>query len=77
MVLVAQEVERAECIHPHWPDDPIHGAAIVAEEAGETVRAALDAHYCGADRDAIMMEAIHTAATAVRLIRALAGERMK
>jgi hypothetical protein len=38
---VRAEVKRAETLHPHWPPDPIHGAAIVSEESGEAIRAAL------------------------------------
>jgi hypothetical protein len=35
---ILAEVKRAETLHPHWPPDPIHGAAIVSEESGEAQR---------------------------------------
>ena len=65
---VLAEVARTESIHPHWPVDFVHGAAIVAEEAGELVRAALNSHYHHADPDEMRTEAIHTAATAIRFL---------
>lgn len=71
LYLIAHEMERAERKHPNWPTDPIHAAAIVAEEAGECVQAALQHQYEGGNRSAIGEEAIHTGATALRLIKNL------
>jgi hypothetical protein len=62
------EVERAGRIHPNWPSDKIHAAGIVCEEAGELMKAALDSHYFGKSKKDIETEAIHTAATAIRLL---------
>ena len=46
--MVEDELRIAETYHPEWPKDVVHGAAVVAEEAGELVQAALDATYhCG------------------------------
>lgn len=39
------ELKKAEEKFPGWPTDPIHAAAIVAEEAGELVQAAIDFTY--------------------------------
>jgi hypothetical protein len=39
------EIERAKKIHPDWPLDVVHAAAILCEEAGELIQAALDFHY--------------------------------
>jgi hypothetical protein len=36
---ILAELERAEKLHPVWPTDVIHMGAIVAEEAGELIRA--------------------------------------
>lgn len=71
LLLVGQEVERAEAKHPNWPADPIHAAAIVGEESGELLQATVQYTYEGGNRSAIGIEAIHTAATAVRLIKNL------
>lgn len=66
--LVLAEVLRATRLHPRWPDDWIHAAAIVAEESGELVRAALRCTYEDGHDDEMRTEAIHTAATAIRFV---------
>ena len=66
--LVLAELARARKKHPKWPPDKIHQAAIVAEEAGELVQAALDARYGGGSLSDIDKEATHAAATAIRLL---------
>lgn len=42
---IQAEVNRAKTKHPNWPSDNIHGAAIVCEESGELIRAALQHKY--------------------------------
>lgn len=71
LYLIAIEMQRAEEKHPYWPEDPIHAAAIVAEEAGECVQAALQHRYEAASLAPVGEEAIHTAATCVRLLKNL------
>lgn len=66
---ILKELERAESIHPEWPDDPIHAAAIMMEEAGEVVKAVNDAVEKGSDTDDCKMEAIHTAAMCIRFLK--------
>lgn len=68
VALIEREVCRAELLHPAWPSDRIHAAAIVAEEAGELVQAAIDNHYATVRKGRIAEEAVHTAATAIRLL---------
>lgn len=68
---VLAEVARAESIHPEWPDDVIHAAAVVAEESGELIQAALQYRYESGDLADVRKEAMHTAATAIRLIASL------
>jgi len=63
-----QEFNRAAQQHPGWPEDLVHQAAIVAEEAGELVQAALDATYHGGSRERMQQEALQVAAMAVRLL---------
>jgi hypothetical protein len=78
---VAREVARAQELHPDWPADPVYQAAIVGEEAGELLHAALDCKFARCilpqrqpcAHETIMfcplkIEAIHVAATAVRVL---------
>ena len=53
-----------------WPIDIIHGAAIVGEEAGEVLKAALQHTYESKEYGPCLDEAIHTAVTAMRFISA-------
>ena len=39
---VMAEIDRAETLHPVWPNDFVKAAAIPAEEAGELLKAAND-----------------------------------
>jgi len=57
--------------YPTWPADNVHGAAIVGEEAGELIRAALQAHYDGKSNVPISVETMHTIVTALRLLDAI------
>jgi len=76
--LIDDELDRAIAQHPDWPNDLIHGAAIVAEEAGELVQAALQTVYdcidLEADYERMRKEAIQTAAMAVRFLENLVDE---
>lgn len=68
---VLKELQQAESKHPNWPDDQIHAAAIVAEESGELVRAALNFRYEDGSKEEMKMEAIQTAAMAIRFLKHL------
>jgi hypothetical protein len=70
--MVTDEMDRAEKKWPGWPTDPVHGAGIVCEESGELMQAALQYTYEGATDVAMIREAIHTAATALRFIQHMA-----
>ena len=66
---VVQEFISAQKQHPHWPDDLIHGATILAEESGEVVKAALQYTYephKGTNLYDLEKELIQTAAMAIR-----------
>ncbi|MDD4818551.1 MAG: hypothetical protein PHI85_11355 [Victivallaceae bacterium] len=66
---VFAEIERAETLHPAWPRDPVKACSLLAEEAGEAVRAANTYDETRAGKKEIITEAIHTAATAIRLLK--------
>jgi len=66
--LLKLELESAERKHPCWPTDPIHAAAIVAEESGELIQAAIDYVYAGKSRKELVAEAIQTAAMGIQFL---------
>lgn len=66
--LVIDELARARAKHPQFPEDIIHQAGIVGEEAGELLRASINAHYEGGKLSEVQAEAVQTAATAIRLV---------
>lgn len=67
------EVNRARSMFPRWPTDPIHAAALVAEECGELQQAVLEAVYEPAKLSwpNVRVEAIHTAAMCIRFLSSL------
>lgn len=68
LAALGREVTRAEKKHPTWPTDPIHAAAILAEEASEVVKAALQVVYEGGSLAALIEELVQTGAMAVRFL---------
>ena len=66
--LLEQELDRAEAKFPTFPIDPIHAAAVLQEEAGELVQAALQYTYEGGSVDAMRKEAIQVGAMALRFL---------
>lgn len=65
---ILRELDRARRKHPQLGKDLVHQAAIVGEEAGELIRAALLHHYEGGSITDIAKEAEQTGATALRLM---------
>jgi len=65
---IMDELTRARCAYPHWPDDVIHQVAIMAEEAGEAVQAANDIKYHGGSASALRKELAQTAAMCIRCL---------
>ena len=57
------------------PADEIHAAAMMADQAIETVQAAVDCRFYGGSLEDIRRETAHTAATAFRLLMALPEAR--
>ena len=70
---IVDEVERASAKHPNWPEDIVYAAAIVAEESGELIRAAVQ-HEMESEFgciEEVTKEAVQTAATCIRLLEHL------
>lgn len=65
---VFDELKKAEQKHPSWPDDPIHAVGIMVEEAGESMRAAIDVFYNGGDVEHLKKELAQTGAMAIRAL---------
>jgi hypothetical protein len=70
-----EELAKAEYLHPKWPKDEIHAAAIVGEEAGELIRASLQNTYGGGKVSAMRKEAIQTGAMAIRFLKNLLNRK--
>lgn len=71
IALIRAELDRAVTKWPKHPVDPVHCASIVAEEAGELVKASLQYTYEGGGYTKLMeakTEAIQTAVTAIRFV---------
>jgi hypothetical protein len=71
------ETIAAEKKHPLWPDDLIHGVAIVCEESGEAIRAALQCQYEGGEIDDVRRELVQTAATCFRMLAWIDKKRLE
>lgn len=68
IIAIATELGSAEIKHPVWPEDQIHGAAIVGEEAGELLQAALKFRYEKGRYYQMHREAVQVGATALRFL---------
>lgn len=68
LISLSLEMDRALVKHPVWPIDHIHQAAIVVEEAGELLQAALQHKFEDKPFQAMQIEAIHTGAMAIRFL---------
>lgn len=70
---VLKEVDRAIFKFPTWPTDPLHAIAVLGEEFGELTKAVLQYTYepSKTDLKEIRMEAIQTAAMALRFVSSL------
>ena len=68
IVLIFEELKKAEKKHPGWPIDPIHASAILAEESGELTQACIDYVYADADGEKAITEAAQVGAMAIRFL---------
>lgn len=73
MHLILKELDRARILYPDatWPDDVVHQVSIMAEEAGEALRAALNLTYHGGTREELVKELVQTGAMVVRCLKAV------
>ena len=71
------EVARATEKFPTWPTDPLHALAVLGEEFGELTKAMLQHTYepHKSSQEDVRMEAIQTAAMALRLAMSLGRYR--
>lgn len=69
---IERELDVALEKWPAWPADPVHAAAVIAEEAGELMQACLDITYAPApfyfQRAYIEKEAAQVGAMAIRML---------
>lgn len=66
---IIEELKKAEEKFPGFPHDIVHCACIVAEEAGEMVKAALDYYYGRSDnQEKLRKEIAQTGAMAIRFL---------
>ena len=68
LVEIQSELDRARAKFPAWPDDKIHAAAILGEEAGELLQAALDYTYTNGEFERMREEAVQCGAMAIRFL---------
>lgn len=70
---IFEEIERAIAKFPTWPDDPLHALAVLGEEYGELTKAVLQSVYEPEKSKPfdVRIEAIQTAAMAIRFVRSL------
>lgn len=70
---ILSELARAMQKFPTWPTDPLHALAVLGEEYGELNKAMLQLTYepHKTSMKEVQMEAIQTAAMAIRLVMSL------
>jgi hypothetical protein len=65
---VLKRLGEARQLHPTWPKDIIHQTAIMVEEAGESIQAAINAVYHDGSRHDLNWEVMQTAAMCLRIL---------
>lgn len=68
------ELDTAKRKYPSWPKDIIHAVSIMNEEAGESIRAALNMSYHGESPEFLKKELIQTAAMCLRCLENMEAE---
>ena len=65
---IKEELKRAKELYPDFPKDIIHQVSIMNEEAGESIRAALNYYYHGDKISKVWEEVVQTAAMCLRVL---------
>lgn len=73
IAIILAELRRAETKYPDWPTDLIHQVAIMQEESGESIRAALNHVYHGEPLEDVRAELVQTAAMCLRCLKNMEG----
>ena len=73
IVDIVAELRRAEEKYQEWPADLIHQVAIMQEESGEAIRAALNHVYHGEPLADVRAELVQAAAMCLRCLKNLEG----
>ena len=60
LAMVMAECVRAEALYPVWPKDPVHQMAILCEESGEALQAALNFKERKGSKKNMVTEAVNT-----------------
>jgi hypothetical protein len=68
---IRNELASAKRKYPDWPDDLIHQVSIMNEEAGESIRSALNHVYHGEPIECLQDELIQTGAMVLRCLEHL------
>lgn len=68
---ILAELRRAEAKYPAWPADLIHQVAIMQEESGEAIRAALNHVYHDEPLQELRGELVQTAAMCLRCLKSM------
>lgn len=66
--MVIDGLDEAEAKHPEFPSDPVHMAAILAEEAGEVVKATNNFYWHRGDIEEVRKELAHAGAMVLRML---------
>ncbi len=69
-------LDEANKKHPEWYDDIIHCSAVMGEEAGEAIRAALNYTYENSSFDDFIYEVAQTGAMAIKILMNLPKEHL-
>jgi hypothetical protein len=73
LILILEEYNRSNVLHPEWPECNIKRSAIVCEESGELIREANRIDEGKGSLQNLKTEAIQTAAMAFKMLVKIGG----